>query len=219
MLRYVAMAVLAAGLLTGCVSVRYEGDSYPATEEVKLFEDRSLIPENYVTIGKCLAYGRYDTFSKNQICEKVRSKAENTGADAVYIYAYQVIPESVITGGGDRVWDDGTSNTEWYRLEQDFSSYGQIGKDPKSTHARSSYMRVVRAEFLKDPANGGVPVSTVSGNLNRITPDPKPSAVSKPAPAEEKSAEPEAEKPEAEKAEATAPAAVKEPEAGTPAEK
>lgn len=184
------MAVLAAGMLTGCVNIRYEGETYPATGDVKLFEDRSLIPEDYVAIGKCVAYGRYDTFNKNEICEKVRARAEAAGADAVYIYAYQVIPEGIVTGAGDRVWDDSAGGAEWYRLERDFSSYGQIGKNPPSGRAHSSYMRVIRAQFLKNPANMDAPLRAVNADLNKISPDLRLPPAAPPAAAEEKSAEP-----------------------------
>lgn len=200
MLRYVAMAVLAAGMLTGCVSVKYQGDTYPATGDVKLFENRSLIPENYVSIGKCVAYGRYDSFNKNAICEKVRSRAESVGADAVYIYAYQVIPESVVTGAVERVWDDGTSNTEWSRLERDFASYGQIGKNSTAPYAHDSYMRVIRAEFLKNPVNMPQPLRVVNANLQKVGPDPQiPPKVVPATPVEVKKSAAPAEKAEPEK--------------------
>lgn len=204
MFRYAAMMVLAAGVLTGCVSIKYEGDSYPPTVDVKLFEDRTLVPEDFVTVGRCVAYGRYDTFTKNQICEKIRTRAGEAGADAVYIYAYQVVPESVVTGAIEQVWDDSTSGTVWHRMDRDFASYGQIGKDTTSAHAHSSYMRVLRAQFLKDPARMTEPVRTESGNLEKITLDPQPLAP--PAVEPEDAPEKAVEEPVEEK-EAAAPAA------------
>ncbi len=186
MLKYVAILILTVVFIAGCVSVKYEGQTYPATSGVKLFEDRTLIPEDYVDVGSCVAYGRRDNFTKAQICEKLRAKAEAVGADVVYIYAHQVVPESVVTGAVERVWNDSTSDTLWYSMERDFASYGQIGKDTTSAHSHSSYMRVIRAKFLKDPANVTDSTGTVSGKLEAISLDPQPVA----APAVEETAKP-----------------------------
>lgn len=174
MFKYAMIMVLAVITLTGCVSVNYMGDNYESTTDVKLFEDRALIPEDFVEIGKCVAYGRYDTYSKEEICEKIRTKAEKVGADVVYIYAYQVVPESIITGRVENVWNDYTSDAVWQRMDNDFASYGQIGKDTTSKRATSSYMRVVRAEFLKDPATSGEPIKFAdkTANVKKVGPDP-----------------------------------------------
>ncbi len=177
MFKYAVMMVLALATLTGCVSVNYMGDNYTATADVKIFEDRTLIPEDFVEIGKCVAYGRYDSYSKEKICEKVREKAEDVGADVVYIYAYQVVPESVITGRVENVWNDYTADTIWQRMDNDFTSYGQIGKDTTSKRSTSSYMRVVRAEFLKDPATKGEPIKSAdkTASVKKVGPDPSSS--------------------------------------------
>ncbi len=176
MLKYAAILILTVVFIAGCVSIKYDGQIYPATSGVKLFEDRTLIPEDYVEVGSCVAYGRRDNFTKAQICEKLRAKAEAVGADVVYIYAHQVVPESVVTGAVEQVWNDSTGDTLWYSMERDFASYGQIGKDTNSAHSHSSYMRVIRAKFLKDPANVTDSTGTVSGKLETISLNPQPVA-------------------------------------------
>lgn len=150
-------SVLLAGLLTtvfltGCVSVKYSGKEFAPVTGVKIYENRVHVDESYVEIGKCVVYGRYDRFSKEALCEKIRQKAEAVGADVVLIYAHQVVPEKIVSQSVGDVWNDGAGDATWVRLDSDFASYGKIGRDSNVPHSMRSYMRVIRAEFLKNPA-------------------------------------------------------------------
>lgn len=145
--------------LTGCVSVKYNGQEFEATKGVKIYDNRNYIDESYVEIGKCVAYGRYDQFGLEDICEKIRLKGESVGAEVVLIYAHQVIPAKIATQSVNNVWNDGASKTSgtsggtWGRLDDDFASYGKIGRDSNVPQSALSYMRVVRAEFLRKPSD------------------------------------------------------------------
>ncbi|MDD2478464.1 MAG: hypothetical protein PHS31_01080 [Victivallaceae bacterium] len=150
--------------LTGCVSVKYNGQEFEPTTAVKIYDNRNYIDESYVEIGKCVAYGRYDRFSVEDISEEIRLKAEAVGANVVLIFAHQVIPSKIVTQSVNNVWDDGlgrisensgtsgTSGATWGRLDDDFASYGKIGGDSNLPKSTMSYMRVIRAEFLRKPS-------------------------------------------------------------------
>ena len=78
-------------LATGCMSVEYEGKDYPPTTDVKIYENKEKIPFEYTTMGKCRVAGDYDKYSQEEIYAKMIQKAKAEGADAVLIYAYQIV--------------------------------------------------------------------------------------------------------------------------------
>lgn len=141
-------------LATGCMSVEYEGKDYPPTADVKIYENKEKIPFEYITMGKCRVAGDYDKYSQEEIYAKMIKKAKEEGADAILIYAYQIVAagsESERSQDYMSVWaDEGSQTSGWNRLEKDFAGgYGEIGKDKNKDTYSNTYNRIVRAWFLK----------------------------------------------------------------------
>ena len=84
----IAIIVLGAALLSGCVKVDYTGQKFPETpvsQEVKYFTDRSQIPvDEYTIIGRftVTAPRGSDTYTFQQ---KLLNKGRSYGGDAVCI--------------------------------------------------------------------------------------------------------------------------------------
>lgn len=184
-------------LTAGCINVSYDGQIYAPTTEVKVFEDKAKVPkDNYAIVGHCRGTGDYNKFSKADIYNKIIEKAKADGADAILIYAYQIVPGEVEADTSLdhlRVWgEDGSTVSGWNRLEKDFSSvYGTIGENNTNDASPRTYTRILRAWFLKDkqkmdkekPLNEttktpAAPITTVAPS---VTAKPTPAAPSTPA--------------------------------------
>jgi hypothetical protein len=141
-------------LLTGCMSVEYQGKNYPPTTDVKIYENKEKIPFDYTTIGKCRVAGDYNKYSQEDIYSALIKKAKAEGADAILIYAYQIVAagsESERSQDYMSVWSDSSNETSgWNQLQKDFGGgYGEIGKDKSKETYSNTYNRIVRAWFLK----------------------------------------------------------------------
>ena len=153
------LIALVAGLTlfaAGCVNFQYKGEKFAPTEEANVYEDAKKIPEKkYLVMGHCVASGRYNDVTREKIYQRLQKEAEENGADAVLIDSYQIVPTGVSEDtllGQDTVslWSEGSvTNSGWNQLYGDFDSYyGKIGKEGKAT-VPQSYMRIVRASFIK----------------------------------------------------------------------
>ncbi|MCP3966132.1 MAG: hypothetical protein GY750_06855 [Lentisphaerae bacterium] len=153
-------ALTVLSLLTGCMHFEYEGTKFEECTKPNIYESRKKIPEKrYLVMGRCVAYGRYNEFTREEIYKRLLSEGEGRGADAILIDAYQVVPTSIAESGlihqdSINVWSEGSyTNSGWNQLYRDFDQYyGNIGKDKKST-VPLSYTRVVRASFIKYDKN------------------------------------------------------------------
>jgi len=148
------LAGMALLLLTGCMSVEYQGKNYPPTSDVKIYENKEKIPFDYTTIGKCRVAGDYNKYSQEDIYAALISRAKAEGADAILIYAYQIVAsgsESERSQDYMSVWSDSSNEVSgWNKLQKDFGGgYGEVGKDNSKETYSTSYSRIVRAWFLK----------------------------------------------------------------------
>ena len=154
MMQRLLIAGMALLLLTGCMSVEYQGKNYPPTTDVKIYENKEKIPFDYTTIGKCRVSGDYNKYSQEDIYAALIKKAKAEGADAILIYAYQIVAagsESERSQDYMSVWADSSNEVSgWNQLQKDFGGgYGEIGKDNNNPTYSTTYNRIVRAWFLK----------------------------------------------------------------------
>jgi hypothetical protein len=148
------IAGMALLFLTGCLSVEYQGKNYQPTTDVKIYENKEKIPFDYATIGKCRVAGDYNKYSQEDVYAALIKKAKEEGADAILIYAYQIVAagsESERSQDYMSVWSDSTNEVSgWNQLQKDFGGgYGEIGKDKSKETYSNTYNRIVRAWFLK----------------------------------------------------------------------
>ena len=154
MMQRLLIAGMALLFLTGCMSVEYQGKNYPPTTHVKIYENKEKIPFDYTTIGKCRVAGDYNKYSQEDIYAALIKKAKAEGADAILIYAYQIVAagsESERSQDYMSVWADSSNEVSvWNQLQKDFGGgYGEIGKDKNNPAYSTTYNRIVRAWFLK----------------------------------------------------------------------
>jgi hypothetical protein len=153
-------AVLLLALFTaGCINFEYKGETFPPTTDIRIYENKKNIPGKYIIMGKCVGSGRYEKFTREEIYKKILEEAEAKGADAVWVYAYQVVPTgltepSLLKEDSISVWaDDSAETSGWNQLDVDFDGgYGKVGKSRNKGVPRS-YTRIVRARFIKFDKN------------------------------------------------------------------
>ncbi|MFA7229707.1 MAG: hypothetical protein WC071_00405 [Victivallaceae bacterium] len=146
-------------LVVGCLSFNYKGETFPQTSGIKIYDDATKIPAEYSVMGRCVCSGKYEQFSKEEMYRKIVAEAEDKGADAVLVYAYQVVPAGRDESGLLRedsvsVWVEGSDEVSgWNQLTKDFDGgYNTIGKKNSAANPLS-YTRIVRAELLKFNTN------------------------------------------------------------------
>ncbi len=186
MMQRFLIAGMALLLFTGCMSVEYQGKNYPPTTDVKIYENKEKIPFDYISIGKCRVSGDYNKYSQEDIYASLINKAKEEGADAILIYAYQIVgsgSEAERSQDYMSVWSDSSNEVSgWNQLQKDFSGgYGEIGKDNSKETYSNTYNRIVRAWFLKYQKN--IPPAEKKGDAV----ENKPGAAAPPATAQQSS--------------------------------
>ena len=152
-----AAALLA---LCGCVSFEYEGNREPnPTSDVQVYTDATRIDRPYQVLGRASASGSYLDVSREKLQAKLVSEARKHGADAILITEQQVVSKSESRSVEPRFntaydYDGETSN--WRQIQRDVDlNYGQIRGSLEEVRTNASYIRILRAEFLK--YSGGEP--------------------------------------------------------------
>ncbi|OGV36806.1 MAG: hypothetical protein A2020_03250 [Lentisphaerae bacterium GWF2_45_14] len=140
--------------LNACMQVDYKGEIFQETDKVDVFKDKSKITAPYKIMGSATASGPYEKYPKEDMIKELKAKAMASGADAILITSYEVLPDDQVRGDqfysdtvGKRTNDD--SSDDLARIGQDFDkNYGQYGKADNSPEIRT-YRRIIKADFLK----------------------------------------------------------------------
>ena len=147
-------------LLAGCVNFQYVGETEsPSGNEVSVYTDATRIGRSYRVLGQATASGDYRDVSRDRLLAKLKSEAESKGADAILITEQQVVSKSESRSVEPRFntaydYDGETSN--WRQIQRDVDlNYGQIRGSLEEVRTNASYIRIIRAEFLK--YSGGEP--------------------------------------------------------------
>lgn len=124
----VLMTGVLVGLLPGCVSHDYVGETYAPTQHVQVFFD-DAVPAGYRVMGQDRA-DSIDATSTQDIVQDMVEKAREVGADAILITSV----ESVETGS--------STTTQGKDKEKD-------GEWRSNAHTTVIREKVVTAKFLK----------------------------------------------------------------------
>ncbi len=152
---YAAAAVIFSFFLSGCVSYSYEGEALPPTENVTVYRNADKIERKYKVIGQAEVSGNYQDVSWERMHDKLISKAEDNGADAVLITARQVVRKGEAVAPVPLVNTmeaTGAENTySLNQLQKDFSGgYGQAFSSGEPAGVQTpEYKRIIKAEFIK----------------------------------------------------------------------
>jgi hypothetical protein len=107
-------------------------------------------------MGQAYATAQYQEYSREEMMTKLEKKAEESGADAIQVTAYEIVPsgevreDQLLNNTPNNAWAlDDDSQSSWTRLDQNFDyGYGQINGKQMSTDVRT-YKRVIKANFLR----------------------------------------------------------------------
>ncbi|MBQ4314611.1 MAG: hypothetical protein IJC21_04125 [Lentisphaeria bacterium] len=146
------LAAAAIVTLSGCISYDYDGKELDTpSNTVQICTDENRINKaDYSVLGKACASGNSMNISRDDLYEKLSSKAKECGADIVLITSYQVVP----TGSGHSTvnasFDHGDSNASWQQIGRDVdANYGNIRGISAESSSSGSYRRIINAEYLK----------------------------------------------------------------------
>ena len=142
----------ALAVLSGCISYEYDGKvSGTPTSTVEICTDASKLNMNeYSVLGTASASGDSVNYSRYELFEKLSGEAKKCGADIILVISHQVVPSSVGRADGiNASFDQGDSNTSWQQIGRDMDTNYGNARNRGATESTGSYLRIVKAEFLK----------------------------------------------------------------------
>lgn len=140
-------------LLTGCISFEYDGEAEAdGPAEVAVYDNAANVRRAYRVFGRAAVSGDYSDVSRDRLLNKLKSEAEDRGADAILLTEQQVVPKSEsrsvhsrFSTGADY---DGEGSLRQLRRDVDLN-YGRYGGSLENVSTNARYIRVIKAEFLK----------------------------------------------------------------------
>lgn len=148
------MSVALPVLLTGCIHFEYEGESFPATEDVEILDVHDM-PGNWKEIGRAVVSGNYQQVDQNDLLDRLLEEALAHGAEALAVTAVRTMPlqnvdpEDELSLAIDQ--NNSAEGNSWNSLMSDYDrNYGSVGvANVRYNHA---YMLVIYAAFYRDLA-------------------------------------------------------------------
>jgi len=97
------LSALVAVAAAGCLNTGYQGESFPATDEVIVLPRNSAPPAGYTLIGRGWVAGEASATTRKDLEKRMEKLARKHGADALVVMGMTLVPEG-------RKVDDGTEN-------------------------------------------------------------------------------------------------------------
>ena len=158
-----AAALLVGAVCAGCVQFEYEGASFaPVPEDTVAICAKNEIPKGWEVIGKAAVSGVDQQISRETLDARLRKEAAERGAELVAVTSVEVVPEGTAVDNSGIVdsgilADPGDATAQ---MRKDFEgSYGRASYSiwgekvsPGEGGTVRSYLRIIRAEFLRRPA-------------------------------------------------------------------
>ena len=149
---FLTAAVLTLAFAQGCVSVSYNGKSYPATENVEVVKKQKDIPAGYELMGKAMATAPAEEGSRQEMEAKIIQKAKSKGADAVMVVLYEQV--KIGEEREDQFMDESHDNAGWGMNVDTEGNTNEINffdtrTTPGERRETPIYKSVIKALFLK----------------------------------------------------------------------
>lgn len=149
MIRQTAFLLACLTLLAGCVNFEYDGGTEASgTKEAVVFSQADGIRRPYRVFGKATVSGDYNDVSRDRLLARLKSEAEEKGADAILITEQQVVPESESRSVEPRFGTAADHDGEAGSMRQIQRTLDLDGSMEKVEN-NARYLRVLKAEFLK----------------------------------------------------------------------
>ena len=149
MIRQTTLLCACMTLLAGCVGFEYDGGTEtPETQDVAVFSQPNEIRRTYRVFGKATVSGDYNDVSRDRLLAKLKSEAQEKGADAILITEQQVVQESESRSVEPRFGTVADHDGEAGSMRQIQRTLDLDGSMEKVEN-NARYLRVLKAEFLK----------------------------------------------------------------------
>ena len=151
--KLIIACVFGSILLSGCISYQYESKSadFAPTATAEICTDAGkLDKKQYTVLGVATASGNSAAYSRYELFEKLTCEAKKHGADVILVISHQVVPDAAGRSVGvNASFDQGDSNTSWQQIGRDMDTNYGNARNRGATESTGSYLRIVKAEFLK----------------------------------------------------------------------
>ena len=154
------IAVVAAMMISGCISYSYDGKkSEPVrdVDNIRVFYSADGVRRSYTVLGTAIVSGYTQDVSRDRMISKLRSEAQKNGADALIVTDQQIVSVNSDSGAQPFTtafdYDDSSQNwREIYRdIDQNFTNPERI----RNNHINpGATRRIIYAKFIKFDADG-----------------------------------------------------------------
>lgn len=143
--------LLLAATAGGCLATGYQGESFPATNEVVLLPRNDAPPAGYVLMGRGWVAGEASGTTRRELEKRMISLAKKHGADAMVVMGTILVPDGrKVNDENDNVIEAGSDPDQTGTLvafDQDVSSAGANG-------ASTRFERKMYADFFRRETGG-----------------------------------------------------------------
>ena len=137
-------ALLGVLVLSSCVSVEYQGRSFPPVNSLRILQTGREY-KNYEFIGWGHASGEYSGTSNAELRNKLYLLGLQHGAEAVRIIGVRLVPAGHVVNMADYNFIEATDDPDQTWTETDMQEV--ISGDPNSGYTR--YKRIMYAEYYR----------------------------------------------------------------------
>ena len=139
-----ALAIL-LGLASGCISVKYHGESFPPTEHLEVFHLGKQPPCPMQIIGRGTASGEYSGTSNADLLQKLRALGLQHGAKAMIIVGTRIVPDGKIADAAQSNFITATDDPDQQETEMEFDEI----LDSNEFEGKTVFRRIMYAEYLR----------------------------------------------------------------------
>lgn len=133
------------GVISGCISTAYQGESFPASASLKIFPAAAQLPTGYAIIGRGKAYGEFSGTDNLELQQKLQHLGMQHGADAMIIAGTRIVPDGKAVNDAPYNFIEATDDPDQTAFETNMQEI--ITSDPNAGNTR--YMRIMYAVFLR----------------------------------------------------------------------
>jgi hypothetical protein len=139
--------------MPACIEQRYEGETYPPTDSVRVFASRADVPPGYETIGVGQAIAK-QVFDTELIVADIVKKAKKVGADAIVITGIDVFEVAETSRTTSLRQDDlgyfASLDGRLYRQRSSTSRWNRVPYEPRLRETQEVERdKIITVEYLR----------------------------------------------------------------------
>ena len=142
---FAASAAFLSLLLSGCIAASYHGESYPATDSIRVLPRNSAVLQNYRIIGTGQASGEFSGVTDGDLQNKLCQLGQQHGAEALVVTGTRIVSSGKAVNDETENFITATDAPDQVMTESAFSE--DISADPGN--AGTVFTRIMYADYLR----------------------------------------------------------------------